>query len=105
MAGEESQIDDKTRELKGREELVSEKEKLLQERQDKVSSLETEVSSLRVCVPLTAFHSNFLLVQTSLCRFEEYQTDCFFFFPLMFRKRVHQMMWNCWEKLKHELMN
>uniref|UniRef100_A0A1J3CPY0 Uncharacterized protein n=1 Tax=Noccaea caerulescens TaxID=107243 RepID=A0A1J3CPY0_NOCCA len=43
----ESQIDDKTRELKGREELVSEKEKLLQERQDKVSSLETEVSSLR----------------------------------------------------------
>ncbi|ESQ46428.1 hypothetical protein EUTSA_v10000173mg [Eutrema salsugineum] len=43
----ESQIDDKTRELKGREELAAEKEKLLQERQDKVSSLETEVSSLR----------------------------------------------------------
>ncbi|CAH2061238.1 unnamed protein product [Thlaspi arvense] len=43
----ESQIDDKTRELKGREVLVAEKEKLLQEKQDKVSSLETEVSSLR----------------------------------------------------------
>ncbi|VVB08884.1 unnamed protein product [Arabis nemorensis] len=43
----ESQIDDKTKELKGREELVAEKEKLLQEKHDKVASLETEVSSLR----------------------------------------------------------
>ncbi|XP_010472451.1 PREDICTED: apolipoprotein A-IV-like [Camelina sativa] len=43
----ESQIDEKTRELKGREELVADREKLLQERQAKVASLETEVSSLK----------------------------------------------------------
>jgi len=56
LVGEESQIDDKTKELKGREELVTEKEKLLQERQDKVASLETEVSSLRVCMHLLVSH-------------------------------------------------
>ncbi|KAG2286327.1 hypothetical protein Bca52824_045931 [Brassica carinata] len=43
----ESQIDEKTREVKGREELVAEKDELLHERQDKLSSLETQLSSLR----------------------------------------------------------
>ncbi|KAF2601798.1 hypothetical protein F2Q70_00027821 [Brassica cretica] len=43
----ESQIDEKSREVKGREELVAVKDNLLHERQDKLSSLETQLSSLR----------------------------------------------------------
>ncbi|KAL0739275.1 hypothetical protein Bca4012_015485 [Brassica carinata] len=42
-----SQIDEKAREVKGRDELVAEKEKLLREKEDKIASLQTEVSSLQ----------------------------------------------------------
>lgn len=59
--GEESQVDEKSRELKEREESVTEKEKLLKERQDKLSSLETELSSLRVCLCLTSLLPWFFL--------------------------------------------
>lgn len=47
---EESQIDEKSREVKGKDELVAEKEKLLKEKEDKISSLQTEVSSLQVWI-------------------------------------------------------
>ncbi|CAH8274723.1 unnamed protein product [Arabidopsis lyrata] len=43
----ESQIDEKTREVQGKDEVVAEKEKLLKEKEDKISSLQTEVSSLQ----------------------------------------------------------
>ncbi|CAH2077377.1 unnamed protein product [Thlaspi arvense] len=44
----ESQIDEKAREVKGKDDLVAEKEKLLQEKEDKITSLQTEVSSLQI---------------------------------------------------------
>jgi len=47
---EESQIDEKTREVQGKDEVVAEKEKLLKEREDKIASLQTEVSSLQVWI-------------------------------------------------------
>ncbi|KAG2308872.1 hypothetical protein Bca52824_028620 [Brassica carinata] len=43
----ESQIDEKAREVKGKDELAAEKEKLLKEKEDKIASLQTEVSSLQ----------------------------------------------------------
>ncbi|CAF2030947.1 unnamed protein product [Brassica oleracea var. botrytis] len=43
----ESQIDEKAREVKGKDELVAEKEKLLKEKEDKIASLQTGVSSLQ----------------------------------------------------------
>uniref|UniRef100_A0A1J3GRZ1 Uncharacterized protein n=1 Tax=Noccaea caerulescens TaxID=107243 RepID=A0A1J3GRZ1_NOCCA len=43
----ESQIDEKTREVKGKDELVAEKVKLLQQKEAKIASLQTEVSSLQ----------------------------------------------------------
>ncbi|KAG2239918.1 hypothetical protein Bca52824_091277 [Brassica carinata] len=43
----ESQIDEKAREVKGKDELVAEKEKLLKEKEDKIASLQKEVSSLQ----------------------------------------------------------
>ncbi|CAN6919014.1 unnamed protein product [Brassica oleracea] len=43
----ETQIDEKTREVKGKDELVAEKEKLLKQKEDKIASLQTEVSSLQ----------------------------------------------------------
>ncbi|EOA16656.1 hypothetical protein CARUB_v10004835mg [Capsella rubella] len=43
----ESQIDEKAREVQGKDELVAEKEKLLKDREDKIASLQTEVSSLQ----------------------------------------------------------
>ncbi|KAL1210451.1 hypothetical protein V5N11_006780 [Cardamine amara subsp. amara] len=43
----ESQIDEKTLEVKGKAELVADKEKLLQEKEDKIASLQTQVSSLQ----------------------------------------------------------
>ncbi|KAH0901122.1 hypothetical protein HID58_040625 [Brassica napus] len=42
-----TQIDEKTREVKGKDELVAEKEKLLKQKEDKIASLQTEVSSLQ----------------------------------------------------------
>lgn len=56
---EESQIDEKTREVKGKDELVAEKEKLLKEREDKIASLQTEVSSLQVWI-LYGFNFTYL---------------------------------------------
>lgn len=47
---EESQIDEKTLEVQGKDEVVAEKEKLLKEKEDKISSLQTEVSSLQVWI-------------------------------------------------------
>ncbi|CAF1951820.1 unnamed protein product [Brassica oleracea] len=43
----ESQVDEKAREVKGKDELVAEEEKLLKEKEDKIVSLQTEVSSLQ----------------------------------------------------------
>ncbi|ESQ54056.1 hypothetical protein EUTSA_v10025225mg [Eutrema salsugineum] len=43
----ESQIDENTREVKVKDDLVAEKEKLLKEKEDKIASLQTEVSSLQ----------------------------------------------------------
>ncbi|CAH8387474.1 unnamed protein product [Eruca vesicaria subsp. sativa] len=43
----ESQINEKAREVEGKDELVAEKEKLIKEKEDKIASLQTEVSSLQ----------------------------------------------------------
>ncbi|KAL0655238.1 hypothetical protein Bca4012_075822 [Brassica carinata] len=43
----ESQVEEKSREVKGKDELVAEEEKLLKEKEDKIVSLQTEVSSLQ----------------------------------------------------------
>uniref|UniRef100_M4E5F8 Uncharacterized protein n=1 Tax=Brassica campestris TaxID=3711 RepID=M4E5F8_BRACM len=43
----ESQVDEKAREVKGKDDLVAEKEKLLKAKEDKIASLQTEVSSLQ----------------------------------------------------------
>ncbi|KAL0758771.1 hypothetical protein Bca101_074921 [Brassica carinata] len=43
----QSQVDEKAREVKGKDELVAEEEKLLKEKEDKIVSLQTEVSSLQ----------------------------------------------------------
>lgn len=47
---EESQVDEKAREVKGKDDLVAEKEKLLKAKEDKIASLQTEVSSLQVWI-------------------------------------------------------
>lgn len=48
MAPEESIVDEKSRDLKRKDEFIVEKEKLLKENLDKVASLRDEVSSLQV---------------------------------------------------------
>lgn len=46
----ESLVDEKTRELKSKDETLSLKEKLVQEKSDNILSLQKELASLQVCV-------------------------------------------------------
>ena len=89
----ETQIDEKTREVKGKDELVAEKEKLLKQKEDKIASLQTEVSSLQVCI--------------------SWFIDCFDFliccglhlFSLLSTKRDHLILQKSWGRLKNVLLN
>lgn len=47
---EESLVDEKTQELKAKDETMSLKEKLIQEKSDNIVSLEKELTLLQVCV-------------------------------------------------------
>lgn len=46
--GEESLLEEKSQELKIKDELIAEKEKFLQDNSDKVASLQNEISVLQV---------------------------------------------------------
>lgn len=50
LSYEESHVDEKTRELKSKEETITQKEKVIKEKSDSVASLQKELSSLQVCV-------------------------------------------------------
>lgn len=97
---EETQIDEKTREVKSKDELVAEKEKLLKQKEDKIASLQTEVSSLQVCISWFIYF--YLLV-----------IDCFDFlicfglhlFSLLYIKRDHLILQKSWGRLKNVLLN
>lgn len=45
---EESQVDEKTKALKGKEDVIAQKEKVIQEKSDSIASLHSEIASLQV---------------------------------------------------------
>ena len=46
---EESHIDEKTKELNGKDVMIAQKETIIQEKVDSIASLQSEISSLKVC--------------------------------------------------------
>lgn len=48
LGDEESHIDEKTKELKGKDDMIALKEKIIQEKVDSIGSLQSELSSLQV---------------------------------------------------------
>lgn len=47
---EESHVEEKTRELKGKDDLIAEKEKTIKEKTDSIASLQSEIASLQVSI-------------------------------------------------------
>lgn len=48
LGDEESHIDEKTKELKGKDDMIALKDKIIQEKVDNIGSLQSELSSLQV---------------------------------------------------------
>lgn len=49
LGDEESLIDEKTKELNGKDDAIALKETIIQEKVDSIASLQSEISSLKVC--------------------------------------------------------
>lgn len=98
---EETQIDEKTREVKGKDELVAEKEKLLKQKEDKIASLQTEVSSLQVCI------SWFILFYPLVIDCSDFLICCglLHLFSTLSIKRDHLILQKSWGRLKNVLLN
>lgn len=113
FCSEESHIDEKTQELKSKDEVVAQKDKAIRDKSDRIASLQKELSALQVCTKAKMDDIYNVLVGEWLHTYavkrgnhspRAFVTKQAFFF-LILRKKRHQMLQSRWTRLMLVLVN